>query len=490
MRFRWLPSLAVAFPLALTTMAAAPVRAQCTPVNCLATLPPQGGLCASSFPQATLGAAYADAVSFHTTTSCFDAGEISPPNAGTTVRINSTHDYTFSGLPAGVTAATNQASYASPANGCISLSGTPSEAGVFDVQVNLLADLTVTTSSCFAILAQNNNAVSYAVRLTVPPDASFSIPATTFTACQAPVTLTPTGTQGGTFSGPGVSGSTFDPSVAGPGEHTITYSVSAQQGAATEAAQAESAVVVNVVGASLSLSSTPATCSDIDGSATVTPSGGTPPFMFVWSNSVTSATNANLAAGSYAVTVTDGAGCTTQGMVDVSSVTLDVTAGVSTTSASCAGSDGSATVTPSTGTAPYVYAWSPGGQTDATASGLAAGMYTVVVTDAHGCQGTSEADVGGPSSCGSPDAGTTDMGVLADAGTGVHDAGTELDAGSVTDVGVARDLGAAPDAGVAGGGGCAVGGNDAHQGGMWLALVCLVSGVTRSRRQRHRRARV
>lgn len=401
MRFRWLSSLL--FPLALATMAAAPVRAQCTPVNCLGTLPPQGGVCASAFAQATLAGAFADAVSFHTTTNCFDAGEISPPSAGTQVRIKSTHDFTFTGLPAGLTGATNQASYTAPANGCIALSGTPTEAGIFDVTVNLLADLSVTSNACVPILAWNDNAMSYTVRLTVQPDASFSIPATTFTACQAPVALTPSGTQGGTFSGPGVSGSTFDPSMAGPGEHTITYSVSAQQGAAMEAAQAESALVVTVVGATLSLSSTPATCTTNDGSATVTPSGGTPPFTSLWSNGVTSATNANLAAGSYSVTVTDAAGCTTQGMVEVA----------------------------------------------------------------------------GPSSCGSPDAGTTDMGVLVDAGV-------ELDAGSVADVGVARDLGATPDAGSVGGGGCAVGGDDAHHGGMWLALAWLVSGLTRSRVSRGR----
>lgn len=34
-----------------------------------------------------------------------------------------------------------------------------------------------------------------------------------------------TGTPGGTFTGPGVSGGIFDPSVAGPGQHIITYTV-------------------------------------------------------------------------------------------------------------------------------------------------------------------------------------------------------------------------------------------------------------------------
>ncbi|RYE26279.1 MAG: hypothetical protein EOP45_04045, partial [Sphingobacteriaceae bacterium] len=49
------------------------------------------------------------------------------------------------------------------------------------------------------------------------------------------------------------------------------------------------------------------------------------------------------------------------------------------------GSNGSATVTPSGGTAPYTYSWLPSGGTGATASGLAAGTYTVTVTDANGC---------------------------------------------------------------------------------------------------------
>lgn len=46
--------------------------------------------------------------------------------------------------------------------------------------------------------------------------------------------------------------------------------------------------------------------------------------------------------------------------------------------------DGSATVTPGGGVAPYRYVW-PGGQTTGSVDGLTAGTYTVMVTDAVGC---------------------------------------------------------------------------------------------------------
>jgi gliding motility-associated-like protein len=49
------------------------------------------------------------------------------------------------------------------------------------------------------------------------------------------------------------------------------------------------------------------------------------------------------------------------------------------------GSNGSATVTPSGGTAPYTYNWSPAGGTGATATGLSNGTYTCTITDANGC---------------------------------------------------------------------------------------------------------
>lgn len=64
--------------------------------------------------------------------------------------------------------------------------------------------------------------------VTVHPQTSVSLNSfSTDTICHgnSPITL-PTGTPaGGTYSGPGVVGTTFDPSTAGQGTHTITYTV-------------------------------------------------------------------------------------------------------------------------------------------------------------------------------------------------------------------------------------------------------------------------
>ncbi|SHE65498.1 Por secretion system C-terminal sorting domain-containing protein [Mariniphaga anaerophila] len=57
--------------------------------------------------------------------------------------------------------------------------------------------------------------------------------------------------------------------------------------------------------------------------------------------------------------------------------------------ATCNGAaNGAAGVTPSGGVAPYSYSWSPSGGTGNTATGLAAGTYTVTVTDNIGCIAT------------------------------------------------------------------------------------------------------
>ena len=103
-------------------------------------------------------------------------------------------------------------------------------------------------------------------------------------------------------------------------------------------------VTVNPVTTS-TVSSMDALCNgSSDGSATVTTSGGTAPYTYLWDDGQTTAMAGALTAGSYTVTVTDANGCTeTQGVTVLEPTVLTST--VSSMDALCNGSsDGSATV--------------------------------------------------------------------------------------------------------------------------------------------------
>lgn len=130
-----------------------------------------------------------------------------------------------------------------------------------------------------------------------------------------------------------------------------------------------------------SLSTTPASCGGAsDGSVTLTVGGGVSPYSFAWSNSRTTQNLANVAAGTYTVTVTDSNGCQIVRSTVVSSNAL-FTLSFSSTPVSCnGGNNGSLTVTASPASANYAYLWS-NGATTRTISALTAGSYSVTVTD-------------------------------------------------------------------------------------------------------------
>ncbi|MCB9300606.1 MAG: T9SS type A sorting domain-containing protein [Lewinellaceae bacterium] len=125
-----------------------------------------------------------------------------------------------------------------------------------------------------------------------------------------------------------------------------------------------------------------------NGQATITVSGGTPPYSYSWSNGATTATASNLSAGSYTVTVTDANGCEDTAMVTITQPPALMVSASASTSGTCSNTtDGAASVSASGGTPPYSYLWSTGA-TGANLSNLAAGAYTVTVTDAKGCTGS------------------------------------------------------------------------------------------------------
>ena len=133
-------------------------------------------------------------------------------------------------------------------------------------------------------------------------------------------------------------------------------------------------------------SSTNVACNgSFTGAITNTPSGGTSPYTYAWSNGGNSSFKNTLGAGVYTCTVTDANSCTS---VNVFTITQPValTGVTSDTDVDCFGNaNGSASITVSGGVSGYSYAWSPSGGVSSTASNLAAGSYNCQVTDANGC---------------------------------------------------------------------------------------------------------
>ncbi|MCB9185745.1 MAG: SprB repeat-containing protein [Flavobacteriales bacterium] len=123
------------------------------------------------------------------------------------------------------------------------------------------------------------------------------------------------------------------------------------------------------------------------GSVSVAVTGGTAPYTVLWSTGATTMSVSNLMAGSYSVTVTDANGCTTTCSAQVDEPS-DLTATCSKVDGTCSNNNqASVSVTAAGGTAPYTYLWS-NGSTASSISGLAAGTYSVTVTDANGCTET------------------------------------------------------------------------------------------------------
>jgi len=191
-----------------------------------------------------------------------------------------------------------------------------------------------------------------------------------------------------------------NPSVTGITSNT-TYTVTATTPAGCFATATTSISVTSVTGSAAVTSNyngAQISCfGSANGQATATASGGAAPYTFVWSNGQTGATATGLAAGVYITTYTDASGCSGTASVTLtqpSAVTATIT---SQTNVLCNGAaTGSATVAATGGTGGYTFVWSPGFQTTATATGLAAGIYFPTCTDVNGCVATSSVTITQP----------------------------------------------------------------------------------------------
>jgi hypothetical protein len=160
----------------------------------------------------------------------------------------------------------------------------------------------------------------------------------------------------------------------------------------------EKAQVVNWNLYSVDISeTTPLLCNgDNNGVLSAIGFGGTAPYTYSWSTGATTASISGLSAGVYTVTLTDASAYTASSSYTITEPTALISMVNIDSNVLCnGGNNAGATATVTGGTAPYVYAWSTTATT-ASITGIAAGTYTVTITDSNGCTSTANDSVSEP----------------------------------------------------------------------------------------------
>ncbi len=207
------------------------------------------------------------------------------------------------------------------------------------------------------------------------------------------ITVTPSGTGPFTY--------TLNPGNITQGTPTFTglaagtYTVSFTTGVGCASGNLPAVTIVNGAAPIGTATSTATTCpTATDGTITITPTGAGPYTFTLNPGNITqvSPTFTGLAANTYTVSFTTGAGCA--GVVNSNVVVAagpNLTSTIAVTQPVCNGiNGGSVTITPTSGNAPFTYILSPANipQANQTFLGLAPGTYTYGFTDAGGCTGS------------------------------------------------------------------------------------------------------
>lgn len=135
---------------------------------------------------------------------------------------------------------------------------------------------------------------------------------------------------------------------------------------------------------SISLNTNVISCFGGDTCITATVSGGKAPYTYLWNDAAGTTTKdaCGLVAGTYTLVATDANGCTNSKTITITQV-AEIVLTMDSVNLNCYGANnGSATVTAVGGSGTYTYSWNDAAaQTTATASNLAQGNYTVLVSD-------------------------------------------------------------------------------------------------------------
>jgi predicted RNase H-like HicB family nuclease len=199
---------------------------------------------------------------------------------------------------------------------------------------------------------------------------------------------------------------TYTPSAADALAGTVSLAITTDDPDATGPCTAASDTLVLTINANPSAiigASTNILCTgDSTGSATASVTGGTGPYLYIWSDPAfqTNISATGLLAGQVGVMVTDANGCQDTVSVVLTEPSTALSGTTGTVDASCGVADGAAYVTASGGTGAYTYQWNDLlFQTTDTAFNVAAGTYNVTLTDNNNCTflgSASVSDAGAP----------------------------------------------------------------------------------------------
>ncbi len=165
-----------------------------------------------------------------------------------------------------------------------------------------------------------------------------------------------------------------------------TYTVTVTDNSGCTATASITITAPSPVTASAVVTSNATACANI-GSATVTGSGGSTPYSFLWlPGGNTNATASGLSAGNYTVTVSDASGCTGTANVTITAPAKLVANVTATKYNICGGSADTLSASLTGGTLPYTYSWNNGGTNSSTIVYPTSSMtFTVIITDNTGC---------------------------------------------------------------------------------------------------------
>ncbi|MBL6685065.1 MAG: gliding motility-associated C-terminal domain-containing protein, partial [Flavobacteriaceae bacterium] len=123
-----------------------------------------------------------------------------------------------------------------------------------------------------------------------------------------------------------------------------------------------------------------------NGTITITPTGGVPPYSYSWSDFGNGNVRNGLSAGSYTVTITDSNGCEEVREIEIDNAELfDVNPTI--TPVSCFGAnDGSIEMNFEGGVDPISFTWSDDSTAGQNRYNLSPGIYSVLIVDASGCE--------------------------------------------------------------------------------------------------------